>query len=136
MKTFYCLNCNTENKTKGVQYSNKYCNNQCQRDFEYKQFIIEWKNNSTTGTKKHGTSRHIYRYLLEKQYDKCLICNISEWNGSKIVLELDHIDGNYLNNTEDNLRFLCPNCHSQTSTYKNKNSGNGRTHRRTNARFA
>lgn len=36
-----------------------------------------------------------------------------EWNGKKLVLEIDHIDGNCINNVFDNLRFICPNCHSQ-----------------------
>lgn len=47
----------------------------------------------------------------------CKVCGIDSWLGNSIVLEIDHIDGNYLNNTLENLRFLCPNCHSQTSTF-------------------
>ena len=50
--------------------------------------------------------------------------------GKSIVLELEHIDGNSDNNTEENLTILCPNCHSQTLTYKNRNKGNGRHNRR------
>lgn len=52
---------------------------------------------------------------------KCAICAIDSWNGSTISLELDHIDGNRLNHRLENLRLLCPNCHSQTSTYRAKN---------------
>ncbi len=53
---------------------------------------------------------------------KCLICNLNpEWNGQKLVLQVDHIDGNGLNNCKENLRFLCPNCHSQTSTFGTRN---------------
>ena len=52
---------------------------------------------------------------------KCKICGISEWLDSKISLELDHIDGNRLNNSVDNLRLLCPNCHSQTDTFRGRN---------------
>jgi len=40
-------------------------------------------------------------------------------------MEIEHIDGNYLNNKENNLTVLCPNCHSLTSTYKGTNK-NGR----------
>lgn len=62
------------------------------------------------------------RALLEVGIkEKCSCCGIKDWLGKKIILEIDHIDGNYLNNKQENLRFLCPNCHSQTSTYKNKN---------------
>ena len=44
----------------------------------------------------------------------------------KIPLEVDHIDGDYTNNNENNLTLLCPNCHSLTPTYKGANSGRGR----------
>jgi hypothetical protein len=43
----------------------------------------------------------------------CNVCGISEWNGLSLVLEIDHIDEQYWNNTKENLQFLCPNCHSQ-----------------------
>lgn len=44
---------------------------------------------------------------------KCNSCGIKEWNSKRLVLEVDHIDGQYWNNTQENLQFLCPNCHSQ-----------------------
>lgn len=43
------------------------------------------------------------------------------WNGKPIALQLDHVDGSSTNNELSNLRFLCPNCHSQTDTYCGKN---------------
>jgi len=51
----------------------------------------------------------------------CSICGIDEWNGKQINLELDHIDGVRSNHNLNNLRLLCPNCHSQTDTYRSKN---------------
>ena len=61
---------------------------------------------------------------------KCSCCDLETWQEKEIVLEIDHIDGNSDNNLLDNLRLLCPNCHSQTKTYKNRNKGNGREKRR------
>jgi len=48
----------------------------------------------------------------------CTSCGIGgEWNGKPIILHVDHINGDWLGNRKENLRFLCPNCHSQTSTF-------------------
>jgi hypothetical protein len=55
---------------------------------------------------------------------KCGVCGILEWNGEDLNLELDHIDGDRNNNNIGNLRFICPNCHSQTTTYKGKKRKN------------
>jgi hypothetical protein len=52
---------------------------------------------------------------------ECVICHINTWNGLPLVLHIDHIDGDWSNCKRDNLRFLCPNCHSQTETYSGKN---------------
>ena len=53
--------------------------------------------------------------------NKCEICGISEWNGKPIQTELHHIDGNRTNHKLSNLMMLCPNCHSQTETFRAKN---------------
>jgi len=52
---------------------------------------------------------------------KCKNCGISgEWNGKKLILQLEHINGDACDNRLDNLCFLCPNCHSQTDSYNRK----------------
>jgi 5-methylcytosine-specific restriction endonuclease McrA len=52
---------------------------------------------------------------------KCSICGLDpEWNGQALTLQVDHVDGDWYNNVLDNLRFLCPNCHSQTETWGRK----------------
>ena len=53
--------------------------------------------------------------------DACSICGISEWQGKKLNIELDHVDGCRTNHVLKNLRMICPNCHSQTETFRAKN---------------
>ena len=63
-----------------------------------------------------------HRLLKEKIFEnKCSKCGISEWDGDKINCELDHINGIRHDHSLGNLRMLCPNCHSQTDTYRGKN---------------
>lgn len=52
---------------------------------------------------------------------RCSICDLTEWCGRPIPVELDHINGINNDHRLDNLRLLCPNCHAQTPTYKGKN---------------
>lgn len=59
--------------------------------------------------------------VIKEQDNKCLRCNNSEWMGEPLKLQVDHIDGNNRNNVRENLRALCPNCHSQTETFCGKN---------------
>jgi len=76
---------------------------------------------------------HTYK-LKHRLYEEgilepiCISCGLgSVWNGSHIEHHLDHINGDSSDHTLNNLRILCPNCHSQTDTYTGKNKGNGRT---------
>jgi 5-methylcytosine-specific restriction endonuclease McrA len=70
------------------------------------------------------------RYLIERDGHKCAICGLSEWNGEKAPLVVDHIDGDHDNMNINNFRLLCPNCDAQTPHYKGKNRGRGRQYRR------
>ena len=67
------------------------------------------------------------RRVFEEQNYCCNRCGVSEWQGFKISLELEHKDGNNQNNERINLEGLCPNCHSITDTWRgrNKPSKNG-----------
>ena len=126
-KTYVCLHCKQDAIFR-VSKKNIFCSIQCQQDHAKKIYIESW----LAGEKifNSGTNLRVKQYVLEQQNYHCAMCGINEWNGKKIVLELEHKDGNSLNYNRDNLECLCPNCHSQTSTYKNKNKGNGRHTRR------
>lgn len=52
---------------------------------------------------------------------RCYICSLKDWLGEAISLHLDHINGVSTDHRLDNLRLLCPNCHSQTPTYGSRN---------------
>lgn len=67
-------------------------------------------------------TRLVKENLLEY---KCAICGINEWQGKPLSLQLDHINGIHDDHRLANLRFLCPNCHSQTETYAGKNKASG-----------
>lgn len=64
--------------------------------------------------------RNLIEYELIEY--KCAICKLEDfWNGENLTLELDHINGNRFDDRLENLRFLCPNCHSQTPTFRGRN---------------
>lgn len=73
-----------------------------------------------------ASSYQLKRALIESGIEyKCCFCNQDDiWNGQILRLQVDHIDGNRQNNKKDNLRFLCPNCHTQTDNWGYKNKKN------------
>lgn len=66
--------------------------------------------------KTHDLKKYIIKHnLLDST--TCSSCGISSWNNIEISMHLDHINGDNKDNRLENLRFLCPNCHSQTDTF-------------------
>ncbi len=110
----------------------KYCSNACQMEFQHRIHVENWKCGKTTGLNSIGlVSYSIKQYLREKYDNKCCICGWSELNLKTGIVPLvaDHIDGNWRNNTEENLRIICPNCDALSPTYAGSNKGNGRSSR-------
>lgn len=110
-----CLHCEKECKRPIA----KYCSNKCQIAYQREIKVSE----------QRACHRALRNYLMQKD-PACARCRIKEWLCHYVALELDHIDGDSSNNELSNVRLLCPNCHSQTDTYKAKNRGNGRHSRR------
>lgn len=107
-----------------------YCNNICQKDFEYNKYIKEWKEGLKVGYvgKAKALAPTIRRYMLIKNNNTCQECG---WNkhhpiDNKPLVEVDHIDGDASNCREENLRVLCPNCHSMTPTFRARNKESSR----------
>lgn len=77
-------------------------------------------NNRLNGRREQS---HILRRALVSFGVKeiCSICGCSNWNGKELRLQIDHINGDGCDNRPENLRFLCPNCHSQTENFGSKN---------------
>lgn len=122
-----CINCNCL-----IPKRNKFCSIKCQKEYEYYEYISKWKSGEVEGLRgKYQLSLHIKSYMLKKYNNRCARCGWNEINPytQNIPLEIEHIDGNYLNNAESNLIVLCPNCHSLTSTYKGANLNHGRKNR-------
>ncbi len=111
-----CLFCRNEIEGRGT----KYCSNLCQQTFQRFRKVL----------KGVANNRSLKIYLLAIRGKRCAVCKFSEWMGKPIPLELDHINGNSDDNTYDNIRLICCNCHALTPTFKAKNRGKGRHYRR------
>lgn len=87
--------------------------------------------NSKLFCKNSNHTRIIARRRIIKDklipHDICSKCGIQEWMGEKLVMVLDHINGDGNDHRLENLRFICPNCNSQLPTFagRNKNGGSG-----------
>ncbi len=106
----------------------KYCSNKCQAEYQYQQYIQKWKKGDLSGLQSIGVvTPPVKRYLRTKFGNKCSMCNWSKVNPTTKVVPLvaDHIDGDWRNNTESNLRLICSNCDSLGAL----NKGKGRSQR-------
>ena len=110
MPKVICENCNKEFSYYPSR-PQQFCSHQCQWDCKIKKQI-------ESGSYSKTTAKTFFKKTTEY---KCSCCGINEWNEKPISLQIDHIDGDTSNNLIENLRYLCPNCHSQTDTWSVKN---------------
>ena len=120
-----CLSCNSEIP----KNNDKYCSNRCQFHFENGNKIKEWLADPSKLIKMTSVVR---KYLIKEAGYECSECKWDKINKftNKHPLEIDHIDGDSTNNKPENLRVLCPNCHSLTPNYKGANKKSTRIWRK------
>ena len=122
-----CRACGKEIEYLPSQQKGYYCSWYCFHQGRYDKYIVRWKAGLESG--KKGTKQiagPVRRYMFEKYGKKCSQCGWAERNPvtGNVPVEIDHIDGDKDNNTEEDLRILCPNCHSLTPTFRALNIGN------------
>ena len=116
--TTNCIECGNLFTYRLSQQTGKYCSKVCAHAFHRKR---KYEN----GTLSFGSIRQYLSSEKSPVKYECVDCGVGKmYNDKKLVLHLDHIDGNRSNNMPSNLRWLCPNCHSQTETYGVKNVKN------------
>lgn len=113
-----CIVCGTP----VAKHAKKYCSFTCQQQDKHNKRLEAW----LAGEDVTQENRLLRRFLIETRGNKCSVCGIEDHNGKPMVFEVEHIDGNSENSHHSNVCLICPNCHSQTDTYKGKNRGNGR----------
>jgi hypothetical protein len=108
-----CKQCNSV-----IKEGEFYCSIRCHHLF----------NNNIKLLSGVACSANVRKYLIKTHGSKCMECGWDKINptSGKVPIELEHIDGNSENNQLDNVKLLCPNCHSLTPTYKGLNRGKGR----------
>lgn len=124
---YVCINCNLRPIVK--RNKSKICK-ECKKYLP----IWEWLSGNLDAS-YCGSAREpkpfVKRYLIETRGDKCEVCGFDEKApDGRSIIQMDHKDGNYLNNNLDNLQLLCPNHHAMTHNYGSLNKDSGRAHRR------
>ena len=121
MKTYKCGHCEKECKWRH-QGNNKFCSIVCSAKYK----TTDHKRKFFSGLLDRIERSTARKYLAEARGYKCEVCDLGDWQGKSITLHVDHINGDPSNDHPENLRLICPNCHSQTEFLGGANKGRGR----------
>ena len=130
--TRQCKECGEEFVLRTPSEKRIFCSSVCSGAHRRRKTIEAWLSTGSLPISVSGqpVARSIKEYLLEEQNGRCAICGgAAVHNAKPLVFVLDHIDGDSTHNDRSNLRLICPNCDSQTDTYKARNKGKGRRSR-------
>ena len=126
----FCNNCGIQ--IVGKKYL-KFCSQNCGQEFRYKKNLDEWLSGLKTGNHIYSNgdvavTPFVRRWCLDRCENKCEECGWDKIHPitGKRPLQIHHINGDAYNSRPENLKVLCPNCHSLTPTYGNLNKGSGR----------
>ena len=121
-KSGFCIKC--------IPKKAKECKIEIKKISLRERYINRWLDEGSDFVK--GMPRlWIREFILQRQNGLCNICNMPQvWNKNHLVFVLDHINGDNGDNSSSNLRMICPNCDSQTPTFKSRNKGKGRKYDR------
>jgi hypothetical protein len=116
----YCLTCHKE-----IARDKKFCDSVCCGAFRIKTTEEKILRGEKVDVKQ------LKRYVIKLRGNKCEECGWNKINpkSRNCTVQLEHVDGNAENDSLDNLKLLCPNCHSLTPTFGNLNRGKGRAWR-------
>jgi hypothetical protein len=112
--------CNNKECKNLVTANATYCSRKCQSVTETSLLVDAWLRGDISGYNESGMLyQWVKKYVKKVKGNKCCLCGWAEINtfSGNIPVHVDHIDGNWRNSTLDNLRVLCPNCHSLTGSY-------------------
>jgi hypothetical protein len=114
-----------------IRTKNEYCKN-CSPARQIELWLSGDLQATWSGSTKEP-KKFVKQYLLDTRGDRCEKCGWDEKApDGRSIIQMDHIDGNYLNNALENLQLLCPNHHAMTDNYGSLNKSGGRAHRRKN----
>ena len=123
----FCLWCSEDI----IGHGKTYCSLGCKTRYYQKKAVEEWLNNPEKAQTGYSLKKPIRDYLISQAENRCSSCGWNEINPvtRRTPLEIDHINGDSNDNRIENLRVLCPNCHSLTPTYRALNKKSSRVAR-------